>query len=234
MAAKMNTNHLIRHLAQWLIILVGFALSISAKSDDSAMMNPGWVGLSLSGQPCTGSSGGYGPYDYTNRSHRANKLKVVEAYHFNKEVESLIKGMTGSIGGDLDYTLRAFPNHHRALYAMMRYQLKTQRPANANYSAIECYFQRAMAFKPDDYRVMLLYANFLVKKDQSKMASRIYQRALTIDNAPLDINYALGLLYLDMKEFDKAVEQAKIVYSAGFKKTKLARKLKEVNRWPIK
>ena len=117
---------------------------------------------------------------------------------------------------------------------MMRYQLKVPRPANATYAPIECYFQKAIAFSPNDYRVMQLYSNYLTKKNHPKMAESVYKRALKINNAPLDINYALGILYVEMNELDKAVEQAKIVYDRGFKKTKLARKLKKVNRWPIK
>ena len=203
-------------------------------ADEVPLPNPGWVGYDLKGAPCTGGAVAYGPWDYTNPGHRREKLPVVTAYHFTKEIESLEKGKTASIEMDIDYTLKTFPNHHRALYAMMRQQIKNPRPDIAQYAPVECYFQRAMAFKPDDYRVMQLYANYLVKKDKPKIAIDIYKRALSIDKAPVDINYALGLLYCDLKEFDKAVEQAKIIYGAGFKKTKLARQLKEANRWPVK
>jgi len=188
-----------------------------------------WVGHDLSGIACTGGSG-YGPYDYTNPEHRGKSLSLVEGSHFTKEVESLIKGNRGSIAADLDYTLRAFPNHHRALYAMMRYQLKLSRPV---FAPSECYFQRAMSFSPSDYRVMQLYANYLVKKKQPKMAISVYKRALSIPRAPAIINYSLGLLYFDMKLFDEAVEQAEIAYEGGVKKMKLAKKLKQINRWPV-
>ena len=54
-------------------------------------------------------------------------------------------------GGDLDYTLRAFPNHHVALMAMAKLgeKQKTARPAGAKYG-VECYFQRAVSFRGDD------------------------------------------------------------------------------------
>lgn len=190
-----------------------------------------WVGHDLFGLPCVGGSG-YGPYDYTNPNHRGHNLSIVEGAHFTKEVESLVKGNRGSLIQDLDYTLRAFPNHHRALYAMMRYQKKVKRPAGASYPAVECYFQRAILFSPNDHRVMQLYANYLIKKKQFDMAESIYKKALNVPRAPATINYSLGLLYFDMKKFDDAVEQAKIAYGAGIKKSKLARKLKSVNRWP--
>lgn len=203
-------------------------------AENQALPNPGWPGSDLKGKKCFGRGQGYGPFDYTNQKHRGQNLRIVEHGHFTKDVETLSKGISSYLWADIDYTLRAFPNHHRALYAMARYQLKTPRNDSAEFPPVECYFQRAMAFKPSDYRVMQLYANYLTKKDQLKMAESIYKRALTIYNVPLDINYALGILYVDMNELDKAVEQAKIVYGRGFKKTKLARKLKKANRWPIK
>jgi len=231
---KEKTPHIQIMFGLFLFAMLAIHKNTLLADQYTPLKDPGWVGFDLKGLTCSGLVGGFGPWDYTNPGHRKEKLPVVTQFHFSKEVESLSKGTTGPIAMDIDYTLRAFPNHHRALYAMMRYQLKTPHPVNAQYAPIECYFQRAMAFKPDDYRVMQLYANYLVKKDQPKMAIDIYKRALNINNAPVDINYALGILYCDLKELDKAVEQAKIVYGAGFKKTKLARKLKEANRWPIK
>ena len=56
----------------------------------------------------------YGPYDY--RDER-DKLKVVEEFHFSRNVEFLIKGITAHYGQDLNYTLLSSPNHHRALVA---------------------------------------------------------------------------------------------------------------------
>jgi len=193
---------------------------------------PGWPGYDLSGRKCTGKNQGYGPYDYTNPTHRKKKLPTITESHFDKEVETL-KGRLASISGDIDYTLRAFPNHHRALYAISRFHLRNPDLRNMTITpAAECYFQRAIKFAPQDYRSMQLYANYLIKRKQSGMAQDVYKRALTIKNAPPEINYALGLLYVDLKKYDEAVEQAKIAYDAGLKKTKLARKLKEVNRWP--
>ena len=55
----------------------------------------------------------FGPFDY--RTATKDKLKLVESYHFTPKVESLIGGQSGTLGADIDYTLRAFPNHPRAL-----------------------------------------------------------------------------------------------------------------------
>ena len=66
--------------------------------------------------------GQYGPYDY--HTHK-DKLQVVERYHFTAVVEALTRGSQNTLaGGDIDYTLRAFPNRHRALLAMVPALLK--------------------------------------------------------------------------------------------------------------
>ncbi|HZX26103.1 MAG TPA: ABC transporter permease, partial [Telluria sp.] len=57
--------------------------------------------------------------DYLNPAD-ASKLRLVEAYHFTQNVESLKRGESGSVAGDLAYTLEHFPNHHRALGALVR------------------------------------------------------------------------------------------------------------------
>jgi len=207
--------------------------SVAQYLENQPMPKPGWPGVDLKGNKCQGR-GGYGPYDYTNPNHRGYNLKIVEQYHFNKDVEFLKKGMSAGIGNDIDYTLRAFPNHHRALYAMSRYQLKNPAFANnSKFPATECYFQRAMKFTPNDFRAMQLYANYLGKKKQPNMAVDVYKRALSIKKAPPEINYSLGLLYFKLKKYNEAVEQAEIAYANGVKNSKLARKLKGINRWPV-
>ena len=64
---------------------------------------------------CGSLKNSYGPFDY--RTQRES-LAVVEAVHFNQTTEMLIRPMGRNFGGDFDYTLRASPNHHRALISM--------------------------------------------------------------------------------------------------------------------
>src|SRR4051794_26054278 len=68
---------------------------------------------------CGSLANAYGPFDY--RSTDKTALNMVEGPHFPPKVEALISGNSGPIGAELGYTLRAFPNHHRALLAVMRY-----------------------------------------------------------------------------------------------------------------
>ena len=69
---------------------------------------------------CGSLENGFGPFDY--RTAPADKRRLVEGAHFTRDVEQLIRGHTSSTPvGDLNYTLRVFPNHPRALYALMQW-----------------------------------------------------------------------------------------------------------------
>jgi len=113
------------------------------------------IAQSASTMACGKLENAYGPFDYTNPSDREKKLPIVEKFHFTPSVETLVHGNSSTVAKDLDYTLRAFPNHHRALYAMLRYQLKNKGPAGARYT-IECYFDRALRLAPKDGEVYVL------------------------------------------------------------------------------
>ena len=106
----------------------------------------------------------YGPYDY--RSVTARQLQLVEDYHFTPPVEELKHGKSGlTIGGDIDYTLRAIPNHYRALVAMMNLGFKGKKdpPPGAGFS-VECYFDRAIRFRPEDGAVRTIYGIYLFRR----------------------------------------------------------------------
>ena len=171
----------------------------------------------------------YGPYDY--RFDR-NKLAIVEIAHFTPEVEALIRGLSGHIGGDIDYTLRAFPNHHRALLTMMRLgeRMKTVQPPTAKYT-IDCYFQRAVRFKPDDTIARMLYANYLHKNGRSAEANQQMEQTLALAGDNPFTHYNAGLVYLDLKNYEKALQQAHTAYALGFTRPELRDALKKAGKW---
>ncbi len=171
----------------------------------------------------------YGPYDY--RSDR-DKLGIVERFHFTPEVEALIRGKSGQIDGDIGYTLRAFPNHHRALIAMMRYaeRLKTDKPPRARYT-VDCYFDRALRFQPDDHVVRMIFASHLAKTGRRTLALQHLEAAKQlVPDSPLSI-YNIGLVYFDLKEYDKALEMAHRALALDLPRTELKDQLKSVGRW---
>ncbi|WP_377153448.1 tetratricopeptide repeat protein [Roseateles sp. UC29_93] len=194
------------------------------------------------GTGCGGLANNYGPYDYRQYkdapeidpvTRQMSPLQMVEGAHFIDTCEALVKCKRGTIGSDIDYTLRAFPNHHRALVAMMLYGDRTKRdqPPDALFT-VDCYFKRALAWKSDDVIVRLIYAGYLNGKGKPAPAKEQLEAAskLTGDNA-FSV-YNVGMVALDLNQVDLAVESARKAYGAGMTHPVLRQRLMAINRWP--
>jgi hypothetical protein len=181
---------------------------------------------------CGSLANAYGPYDFRTDK---DKLGIVEKHHFATQQELLIRGRSEagvSLGGNIDYTLRAFPNHHRALLSMSRLgeKLKLPKVPGADHS-VDCYFVRATQFAPDDHIVRLLFAHHLARqgrKDEG-LGQVDAAKALAGDNA--FSHYNVGLAYLELGNMDAALEQAHRAQSMGFTRPDLMDRLKAANRW---
>ena len=187
-------------------------------------------GAEVSDYICGNLQNAYGPYDY--RSDK-DKLGIVEQFHLTPNVINLVSAQSaGFVGGDLDYTLRAFPNHHVALNAMYRLgdKEKVLRPKGARYS-VECYFQRALRFRNDDAIVKTIYASYLAKNGKKAQAlSQLIEAAqLGEDNA--NVIYNTGLIYFDLKDYEKSLSCAHQAYRLGFPLPGLRDKLKRSGKW---
>jgi tetratricopeptide (TPR) repeat protein len=171
----------------------------------------------------------YGPFDY--RTSR-DKLVIVERHHFTPDVQALRAGATGKIGADIDYTLRASPNHHRALIAMadLGRKLKTDQPGGANYT-VECYFDRAIRFAADDPTVRLIYGTNLLRAGERQEAAKQLEMALSMDPNNANVHYNRGLLYFDLKDCPKSRENAHRAYALGFSLPGLKKKLQDSGHW---
>ncbi len=171
----------------------------------------------------------YGPFDY--RTHRAD-LKIVEDFHFTSKVELLQSGQSGWIGGDLNYTLKASPNHHRALIALVRWSERknTDKTEGQGYPT-ECYFDRAIRFRPDDTVVRALYAQYLHKRKRTDEGLR--QLAVGVSHAGENAlsHYNLGLVYLELSAADKALAQAHRAMELGLTRTGLREALTAKGAW---
>ena len=178
---------------------------------------------------CGSLENAYGPFDY-----RVDKkeLAVVERFHFNAAVESLSAGVSGKIGGDLDYTLRAFPNHHRALMAMSRLAVrdKTTKPFGMNFS-VECWFERAERFRPDDAMVKVLHGHYLIKVGRARDALEKLDVVRASGARDGNVIYNLGLAYLDLNQYEKALENAHIAYAQGYPLPGLKNRLVRAGKW---
>lgn len=175
------------------------------------------------------SEGQYGPFDY--RTDR-DKLPIVLGAHFTPEVEALVRGKTSTIGADIDYTLRAIPNNHRALMAMMRLgeKQKTPQPVGSRYS-VQCWFERAITFRPDDAVVRMIYSGYLGKQGRLPEANAQLELATVHAKDNAFTHYNIGLHYFDLKNYDKALAQAHQAIALGFGQTALREQLQRVGKW---
>jgi tetratricopeptide (TPR) repeat protein len=153
--------------------------------------------------------------------------------HFTAEVEALIRGKTSrDPGADIDYTLRAIPNNHRALMAMMKLgeREKSQKPNGSSYT-VDCWFDRAIRFRPDDSIVRMIYSSFLNSKNRIPEATAQLEVATTHAKDSAFTHYNIGLHYFDLKNYEKALAQAHLAMSLGFPITELRDQLQAIGKW---
>ena len=170
----------------------------------------------------------YGPFDY--RTHQSS-LPIVEQYHFTPDIEGLTSA-AGNPGGDLGYTLQAFPNHPRALMTLIRYgELKhSDRPGRLPFT-IECFMLRAEVFAPDDPMVKLISGIYYLKHGKAGDAIERLEQADALGSANPNLYYNLGLAYLDVGQNEKALVAAHKAYAAGFPLPGLRNRLKRAGVW---
>jgi len=168
----------------------------------------------------------YGPFDYRVPINKRDNLPIVETFHFTPDVESLRHGSSGTVLGDLKYTLRAFPNHHRALSAIARYVIEGGRiPIDDSIPSADCYFYRAIAFRPDDEAVHVIFANYLYKSGEREKAREQYEEALRLAPGSVEINYVAGLFFVDTGELERAKQLAQVAYGGGYPLPGLKKKI---------
>jgi len=169
----------------------------------------------------------YGPFDYRTDKGR---LGIVEKFHFGPGQETLSNKV--GLGGNIDYTLRAFPNHHRALMSMMKlgFRERTSKPKGADYT-IKCYMVRAEAFRPDDAMVKVIHGLYLIQSGAAQEAVAKFEQARELDSNNANVHYNLGLAYFDLKKYELALESAHVAYAQGFPLMGLRDKLKRAGKW---
>ena len=194
--------------------------------------SPAGTKLAAQPNPCGASletNDGFGPYDYRVNK---NKLPIVENAHFTPGVEQFFERKTSYFGADIGYTLFRFPNHHRALEAMMRLSKReqTDKPRGATYT-LECYFERALRFQGDDVIARMLYAEFLVQRARSDDALKQLQFIRDVAGENAMTHYNLGMIYVDAKRNDIALAEAHKAMALGLQWPGLKERLLKVGAW---
>jgi Tfp pilus assembly protein PilF len=150
----------------------------------------------------------HGQYHDINDAREAVVRGTVESNHFTPEVETLQRGLTAPLPRDIAFVLRAFPNHHRALNSMARWQLQNKAPLDAENDiwTADCYFLRAIDFRPDDWRVQFVYGIYLHRAKRLVEADKAYDAAAELGADTPDFFYNRGLLAVDRGNLQQAGE----------------------------
>jgi Tfp pilus assembly protein PilF len=154
-----------------------------------------------------------------------SQVRLVEQFHFSADVEMLRAGSTGMLPHDLEYTLNSIPNHYRALAAYSTWELKNPQPARARERSAECWFQRAINFRPDDPQLHTLFGTFLHRAGRLAEAGAEYETAEKMGSNSAELFYNRGLLELDRGNVDVARSYAERAYALGYPLPGLRNKL---------
>lgn len=211
--------------AQFIFLIIFVCTTFSVKANQ---INNETCGITP-GKPLT--SGRFGPYDYRDPTDREKRLSIVETAHFTHEVETLKGGANGHTGGpapDIHYTLRKYPNHHRALNSMARLQRRQKVNPNFSYQ-MHCYFARAKYFTATDATVLMLEGiHYHLLNDYAKARSS-YQKAVALDPRHPEIQYNYGLLLFDMGRYGEAKIFADKAHANNYPMHGLQNKLSKIN-----
>jgi tetratricopeptide (TPR) repeat protein len=172
-----------------------------------------------------------GPNDYysASSSKRIGRvLRSVEKLHLYKGINDFNNHHLSIACDEIDFTLRWFPNHPKGLQFLTVLFDKNSCP---NGKTAEGYFDSAIRFRPNDAIAHILYGLYLHKKGVLDKALNQYNIALTLAPESADLHYNLGLLYVELKDYDKALYHAQKAYQIGFPLPWLREKLHKLGVW---
>lgn len=187
--------------------------------------------------------GDVGPWDYADPSSSVGtgadpmgRIKRVENVHFKPDIRNLNtkRYSIEQLTAEISYTLGMFPNHPDALLAISRLEKLAggklpQAAASIFMPRIStyCFFDRALRFRPDDKAVHLSYAIYLHQQGRNQQALEQYLIAEPAYRENRYFHYDIGLLYAEMKNWDKAAEHARLAYAEGVDFPALRQKLEK-------
>ncbi|WP_158288820.1 tetratricopeptide repeat protein [Rubrivivax albus] len=175
----------------------------------------------------------FGPWDY--RATTAEQRAIVERVHFTPGIEAMVRPgttMMQDMAADVAYTLEVYPNHHRALLTMWRLSDRHHAdPAPGGKITVECWFDRALRFRPDDTVARSMYAQFLHARKRPADAERQLDIALEHAGERPMSHYNIGLLYFELGRHDKALAQAHRAMALGLPRRELMESLVRAGQW---
>lgn len=173
-----------------------------------------------------------GPHDYRDYNARARVLPVVERVHFTPGIEDLTAKANRYLAQSISYTLNKFPNHYRALDAMSRLSARVgkSQPDGSDHS-VDCWFQRAVVFQPEDGIVRLTYGIHLERIGKPEEALKHMETGLRLEPGNAKVLYYLSRLHLHLGHPEDSRRYALEAQTAGFPIADLREELSALGHW---
>jgi tetratricopeptide (TPR) repeat protein len=186
--------------------------------------------------------GAAGPYDYVDSKYSWN-LNDISQNHWVPAQRELKDNRIQWALYQINYLLIRVPNHYPALFELGRIQQKypgvIYNPALAGKDEVlefpptpECYFNRAFRYRPNDATLWMLFGMYHHKTGKLDEALVHYRKAESMDPESSEIQYNLGLLYFDLKDYEPARQHAQKAYALGYPLEGLRKKLAAAGQWP--
>lgn len=185
--------------------------------------------IKATGEDCGSLENAFGPFDYRD-PRNVDRLDDVNTNHMHRVVSGMqdIQGSRLAIN-NIDYMLRAFPNHPLVLRATMEYFLRGGK--KGEHRSAECYFDRAVRFTPDDGAVRVLFGVYLMRKNDFQNARPQLEKAVELGPESADAAYNLGLLNYKEKQYPQAKSNAVKAYGLGYPLPALRDNLRKLGFW---
>lgn len=167
--------------------------------------------------------GGLIDVDYFSPSTDPNyseHLWAVEEYHYKPAVNWLMSGSPAQARDDIEFILRHFPNHPKALALAFEYGKRIKQP---DY-ALPLY-QKAVQMNP---KIAGIWSDFGTLQHELKNyteAVACFEKAVAINAKTGIYRYNLGLSLFEIKEYEKAQVEATAARDMGVPFTALQDKL---------
>lgn len=220
-------------VASALALFAGSTITLAQQVKSSGRPAP-WRGNDLQGLECRGAMIPFGPFDYLDRRKFQGELFITEEYHLTEEILRLQQATTTTAINDIQYTLMAWPNHHKALYAAYQFRLlnrgEFRRDINAP-SPVECHLQRAMNFSPRDPVPYMIHGMLMHEWKHYKDALRSFRTANNLMPNDVITLYNMGLTLVELEKYEDARDVARRVYSTDFPLPGLKDKLVAAGQW---
>ena len=164
---------------------------------------------------CSMAFGQVGNRDYYNPGTSTDEKAIFEnvhSYHLQPAYDALKRGNWKSAHDNFEFILNGFPNSPQALNGMSELCVNKWKSPQCD---ADSWFDKAIGRNPSIATTWVIYGIHLERKKLPREAVEKFEHALELNPDDINAHYNLGLAFFDLKEYDKANEQAQTSYALG-------------------